>query len=554
MKKQAPQIKAAGYVRVSSKEQVRRKSKSSKGYEEKFSLSIQREAITKFCEMNGYTLTETYADEGISGGSVKNRYGLQQCLRDGLAGKFNVLVVYRLSRFGRNARELLDNYHELQEAGIELRSISEGIDFSNRYGKAILGMLAIVAELENDIRTETMLEGRIATARDNKPATGRGPIGRVFNDKTKRWELDENIVQHIKWVANEYLSGKSFWEIKELLKGQGINWSEQKLRRTLGERSGDTWTVQFKGEEPITYTNVDRILDDNTIERINEQIAFNRTNNRKDVKEYVLSGYLFCKKCGRNLTGSNQVKKEAGNTYWYYNHPSTKKTKCHITGLNLKEVESSVFRTIFEFTEDWPGFEKAIAANLPDESLRETLKGNIKHAKGQLDDINEQLDNISKAIAGGSNPKTHRRTEQELTERGEMAQKQFDNYKGQFDGLPNAEAVKREAEEIRHQLIEKYLDSPDRIKEMTYEDKRQLLSWLFGGRDEAGRRYGIYVNAVGKGKNKSIEMHYQGRLGEFKGDSEIKLHGEDSNYKTSPASTKKQIRFYNIKFSLQKTI
>jgi DNA invertase Pin-like site-specific DNA recombinase len=541
------QIRACGYIRVSSKEQVKKKSKSSKGYEEKFSLPIQREAIAKFCETSGYALTKMYADEGISGGSVKNRAALQQCLTDGLEGKFNVLVVHRLSRFGRNARELLDNYHELQEAGVELRSISEGIDFGNRYGKAILGMLAIVAELENDIRTETMLEGRIATARDHKPATGRGIIGRTFNEETQRWELDWEVVPYIQWAANGYLSGelKSMWEIKVALEERGIYWSEQKVSRTLAERCGDTWTVKFKGEEPITYTNIERILDDVTIERIHEQIAFNRTNNRMGVKKYVLSGYLFCKKCGRNLTGSNQVKKEAGNTYWYYNHPSAKKTQCHITTLNLKEVESSVFRTIFEFTSDWPSFEKAIADSLPDESVRETLKSNIKHAQRQLDEIHGELNNISQAIAKGSNPETHLRTEQELYERREMAQRQFELYAGQLDALPDAETVKREAETIRIQLFEKYVDSPDRINEMTYEEKRQLLHWLFGGRDETGRRYGIYINAVGKGKDKSIEMHYHGKIGEFKG---------DSNYKTSPASTKKQIRSYNIKFSLQKTI
>ncbi len=118
-----PKIRAAGYVRVSSKEQT-----------DNESLSTQRQSIKDFAKAKGWKLTDIYADEGISGGSVKERHALLQCLDDGQDGKFDVLVIYRLSRFGRNARELLNNYDELKKVGVQLWSISEGIDFSSRYG------------------------------------------------------------------------------------------------------------------------------------------------------------------------------------------------------------------------------------------------------------------------------------------------------------------------------------------------------------------------------------------------------------------------------------
>ena len=146
--------KAAGYIRVSSKGQV-----------DNESLSTQRKSIQNFCKQNKYKLTEIYEDAGISGGSVTERHALLRCLHDGQNNKFDMLVIHRLSRFGRNARELLNNHDELKKAGIKLRSISEGIDFSNRYGEAMLGMLAIIAQLERDIITEQMLENRIAKAK-----------------------------------------------------------------------------------------------------------------------------------------------------------------------------------------------------------------------------------------------------------------------------------------------------------------------------------------------------------------------------------------------------
>ncbi len=98
MTEQMKEGRAAGYIRVPSKEQV-----------DGESLSTQRESIRNFVKSQDWKLTDIYSDEGISGGSVKERHALLQCLHDGQDGKFNVLVIHRLSRFGRNARELLNN-------------------------------------------------------------------------------------------------------------------------------------------------------------------------------------------------------------------------------------------------------------------------------------------------------------------------------------------------------------------------------------------------------------------------------------------------------------
>jgi site-specific DNA recombinase len=191
-------IKAAGYVRVSSKEQV-----------DGESLSTQRKSITDFALQHDYKLTEIYADEGISGGTVKDRHALLRCLQDGQNGKFKVLIIHRLSRFGRNARELLKNHKELKGAGIELISISEKIDFTSSYGEFMLIMLAAVAQLERDIIREQMLENRIAGAKKGMPTVGKKPYGREFNKETKEWTVDDDAVKLMTRVADEFLSGKS---------------------------------------------------------------------------------------------------------------------------------------------------------------------------------------------------------------------------------------------------------------------------------------------------------------------------------------------------------
>jgi len=139
--------KAAGYVRVSSKGQV-----------DNESLTTQRRSIKDYAKSKGWELLDIYADEGISGGSTKQRPALLRLLCDAKDGKFNVLIIRDLSRFGRNATELLNNCEDLERAGIQLWSIKEGIDFSGKLGKFFRQILASIAELEREMIRERVME------------------------------------------------------------------------------------------------------------------------------------------------------------------------------------------------------------------------------------------------------------------------------------------------------------------------------------------------------------------------------------------------------------
>ena len=88
---------AVAYVRVSTPGQR----------DEGVSLDAQRAKITAWCEVMGYELVTTYADEGISGHSMDKRPGLQQAIDDACT-RGGVLVVYSLSRLARNTRETLE--------------------------------------------------------------------------------------------------------------------------------------------------------------------------------------------------------------------------------------------------------------------------------------------------------------------------------------------------------------------------------------------------------------------------------------------------------------
>ena len=506
-------IRVAGYVRVSTPRQV-----------DDESLNTQRESIKKFCKQQGYQLIEIYADEGISGGSIKDRHALLRCMYDGQSGKFKILIVHRLSRFGRNANELLNNHKELKNAGIELRSISEGIDFSSKYGEFMLTMLAAVAQLDSDIIREQMLENRIAKTRRGIPAMGSMPWGRKYVKETGEWIIKEGAKELIEKAAEDYLNGKTLVEICKYL-----NMTTPNLLWIFKVSAGDKWTIQFKGEPPIVYT-IPRLLPDETIEKLKERIGFNRRNNRTDiVNKYVLSGFVRCDKCGGLFTGRTQRYKVKSGEYHYqtsYAHVTRPRSDCPgISIIDMDALERAVFETIFENIVDVPNFERAIKDSMPDQKMITNLKNKIKEGEKRLKRIQKDLDSLVESVLNKTlSAETISKKEQELLYAKSAVNEQLEKDKLHLKSLPDIDDVRKEAGNIRRQLLIRY-SGKKRLLEMTYDEKRELLHRLFDGQDYSGAPYGIFVL---KHPDKRVDYFLYGKLSGVTGLRTLK--GDNINY------------------------
>jgi len=480
---------AAGYIRVSSREQAATGE----------SLSTQHKAIKNFVKSQDWKLTKIYADEGISGGSVNGREALKQLLKDAQNKKFNVLVVHRLSRFGRNARDLLNNVEELKESGVEFRAIKEGMDFSNPYGRTMLVMLSGMAQLEREIIREQGLENRIAKGRKGKIIAGRPPFARIKNNSTGEFELDKKKAKLIRWAAKKYLNGGSLYEISHVLKTKHkLPLSYPYLIKVLTQKCGDTWKVKFKNEDPI-LTKMPRILSDTTIQAIKDRVKHNTVFNRTDVDRYLLTGFIRCEECGKAIYGQTQRKK-----YKYYMHPSKPHydTCKAFHSIPLEMIDNAVLETIWDYTFDREGFNKAIKDNLPDVKHVESLKKKIRIDEKELKIIDKNLYKLSEWIISGDVSKsTVQQKEKELYERKHFIEKELEKNRNKLNDLPPLDQVKKDAEGVRKTLLKKF-QSKQHLRDMPFDEKKQLLYRFFGGgkKEEDGywvdgenRHYGIYV-------------------------------------------------------------
>lgn len=99
-----------------------------------------------------------YVDRGVSG-SKDRRPALDQLMSDARRRKVDVVVVWRLDRFGRNLRHLITAIDELNAVGVAFVSLGENIDTTSPTGRLLLGVMASFAEFERERIRERVLAG-----------------------------------------------------------------------------------------------------------------------------------------------------------------------------------------------------------------------------------------------------------------------------------------------------------------------------------------------------------------------------------------------------------
>ena len=118
--------------------------------------------------------------------------------------KVSYVMVFKLSRFGRNAADVLSTLQVMQDFGVNLICVEDGIDSSKDAGKLMISVLSAVAEIEREnIRVQTM-EGRIQKAREGKWNGGFAPYGYKLSDG--KLEINEEEAQAIRVIFDQYVN------------------------------------------------------------------------------------------------------------------------------------------------------------------------------------------------------------------------------------------------------------------------------------------------------------------------------------------------------------
>lgn len=203
-------MKAALYKRVSTLDQAK----------EGYSLDAQERVLRAYCADHNYEIYDVYADEGISGRDIKHRPAMCRLLNDASKEKFNIILVWALSRFTRSVFDLYNTWGDLSQKGIALISYTESFDTSTPTGRAMMGILGVFAQMEREITAE-----RVAVAMEERAHRGLRTCAYILGyDTVKKGGLQINAHEAgiVKAIYQQYLRVKSFSAVSEWSQNKGI--------------------------------------------------------------------------------------------------------------------------------------------------------------------------------------------------------------------------------------------------------------------------------------------------------------------------------------------
>jgi DNA invertase Pin-like site-specific DNA recombinase len=147
-------LRAVGYRRVSMRDQL-----------DGHSLDAQDTNIRAYALSRGWEFVGLYEDAGISAKKESHRPGLERLMADAQAEKFDVVIVDKIDRFYRHLAGFLAALDQLHSWNVTFASVQEQLDFTSPWGKLMLTVLGILAEIYLDNLRQETRKGKLMRAK-----------------------------------------------------------------------------------------------------------------------------------------------------------------------------------------------------------------------------------------------------------------------------------------------------------------------------------------------------------------------------------------------------
>ncbi len=144
---------------------------------------MQLVELREFVKHRGWQLISEYIDHGVSG-SHESRPALNRLMSDARQRKFDIVAVWKIDRFGRSLKHLVNALAELESVGVAFVSLKDTLDLTTPSGRLLFQLVAAMAEFERALIRERVRAG-IRNARTKGIRLGRPPLA-LDNDRISR--------------------------------------------------------------------------------------------------------------------------------------------------------------------------------------------------------------------------------------------------------------------------------------------------------------------------------------------------------------------------------
>jgi site-specific DNA recombinase len=358
--------RVACYLRVSTENQL-----------ENYSIDEQTTRLKAYCLAKNWNIYKFYTDGGYSGGNT-DRPALKKMLKDIKAGKIDMVVVYKLDRLSRSQKDTLTLIEdEFISHDVEFVSMSENFDTSTPFGRAMIGILSVFAQLEKDQITERFTMGRIGRAKAGKyHGSSFVPLG--YDYAEGELVINEYEAMQVREVFDMFLKGYAILAIRnhmkqKLYKTKRKNWSSETAVRSCLMNNIYIGKVRFNG---VSYDGThEPIIPDDIFYQAQQKFKERETSitgHRKTPFKamYLLSNSLICARC--------KAKYSANHGYYkcYSRSKSTgkfvKDPNCKNENWNIEELDEIVKSEIIKLKIDDNYLKEIISESKDDNNIEDT--------------------------------------------------------------------------------------------------------------------------------------------------------------------------------------
>lgn len=427
--------KAGLYCRVSTDIQM-----------EGYSIDAQKDFLKSYCKMHEIDNYEFYIDGGYSGSNI-NRPDMQRLIEDVEDHKIDIVVVFKLDRLSRSQKDtlyLIEEVFNPNDCGFV--SIKENFDTNTPFGKAMVGILSVFAQLERETILERTRIGRKKRAEEGLwYGTGNLPFAYDYDEKKGILVPNKEKVEIVNKMVELYLQGMPMTQVGALF---GLQ--DQTVRSIFTSPVG-LGKIPYKDE--IFEGQHEPIMAQETYDKLQQKMKERAVTYKH--ANYLLAGKIVCGKCGAKYryqkAGTSSIR------LYCYSQQTSKK--------NLIKDANCDNRRYYDYEIEDYVIKDLISMSLDESKFRHNMNMNdINVSQARIDriaQIDKQVVNLLDYISEGIAVEETKEKIRKLQEEKEKIQKE----------LSDEKAKERKSENLKVVIS----DLNTAWKTMTFEEQRNIV-------------------------------------------------------------------------------
>jgi DNA invertase Pin-like site-specific DNA recombinase len=355
----------------------------------------QEKDCRALAERKGWTVGRIYVDNDIGAWSGKHRPEYRRMLDDVKAGTVDAVIVYHLDRLTRRPIELEEFFEICDTASLRsLACVTGDIDLATHDGQFMARILGAVARKESDDKSRRTRRKHLELA-ESGAAVGSG---RPFGYENDRLTIHPGEAALVREAARRILAGDTLrsicvdWSARGIRAVKGGEFTPTSLRRVLTEPRWAGLRSHGRGGNVVAKAQWPAIIDEPTHQRLRAILLdpSRATNVNFRVRSYLLTGFLYCGRCGTRMVARATEPRYKNSTSHRRSYVCSSGPNHHgCGGIRIKAdpLEDRVSAMVLEAI-DTPELHRELAETI-DTSSEDEIVARIEGAEGKLRELAE---------------------------------------------------------------------------------------------------------------------------------------------------------------------